>query len=235
MNPTTVVLVHGMCGSPAAWSRVIPLLDALDVRSVAVHLPSCIPDSKASDASAMRSFLDEHGGEGGVVLVGHSYGGMVLTEAGDHRSVAHLVYLDAEMLDVGESLFEVVESGFNERFSACMKVHDSGETSAFDPDCLTAYFVSRGWSDEDVRDVLPGLCPQRFDALVTVPTVAAWRTVPSTFISCTESEMSGDLQGLFASRATGVIEIPGDHFPLWRRPDEVAEILFRVAVDVAAR
>jgi pimeloyl-ACP methyl ester carboxylesterase len=57
-----------------------------------------------SDAEAMRSFLDEHDGEGSVVLVGHSYGGMVLTEVGDHRAVARLVYLDAGMLDVGESV-----------------------------------------------------------------------------------------------------------------------------------
>lgn len=229
MTVSTVVLVHGACGTPAAWSRVVPLLDALGVPNVAVQLPSCIADSEVSDADAMRSFLDERDGEGSVVLVGHSYGGMVLTEVGDHRAVARLVYLDAGMLDVGESLYTLLGPGFDERFSACMKVQ--GESSAFDPEELSAYLLSRGWSAADVRERLPGLRSQRLGALVTVPTTAAWRTVPSTFISCRDSEMNSDLRALFASRATDVVEIEGDHFPNWLRPGEVAEIIAGIARD----
>jgi hypothetical protein len=111
-----------------------------------------------------------------------------------------------------------------------MKVHGDS-TAAFDPDELSAYFLSRGWSAADVRDLLPGLRSQRLAALVTVPTTAAWRTVPSTFISCRDSEMGSDLQALFASRATHVVEIDGDHFPNWLRPGEVAEIIAGIARD----
>ena len=68
-----------------------------------------------------------------------------------------------------------------------------------------------------------------------MPTTAAWQTVPSTFVSCRDSEMSSDLQALFASRATDVIEIDGDHFPNWRRPGEVAEIVAGIARDVVAK
>ena len=75
MTPATVVLVHGMGGSPAAWSRVIPLLDELGVPNVAVQLPSGLPESAMDDAACVRSLLDESVDP--VVLVGHSSGGMV--------------------------------------------------------------------------------------------------------------------------------------------------------------
>jgi hypothetical protein len=74
-----------------------------------------------------------------------------------------------------------------------------------------------------------GLRPQRFEPSIVETTTAAWRTVPSTFVSCDDSEMSSDLRALFSSRATEVIEMPGDHFPNWLRPGEVAQILARVA------
>ena len=80
---------------------MIPLLDGLGVPNVAVQLPSCLPESAMDDAASLRSVLDECVDP--VVLVGHSGGGMVLTEVGTHPSVKRLVYLDALMLDVGEA------------------------------------------------------------------------------------------------------------------------------------
>jgi hypothetical protein len=54
-----VVLVHGICSTPSAWSRVIPYLDDFGVTNVAVQLPSCLPDSEVDDADHVRSLLDE--------------------------------------------------------------------------------------------------------------------------------------------------------------------------------
>jgi pimeloyl-ACP methyl ester carboxylesterase len=225
----TVVLVHGMCSAPSAWSRVVPVLDALGVPNVAVQLPSCLPDSEVDDADSVRSFLDECGDA--VVLAGHSFGGMVLTEVGTHASVRHLVYVDAQMLDVGEAVFEVMDGNVAEAFTACM--NPEGDTLAFDADQLSIYFASRGWSAVDTQEFLTGLRPQRTAASVLTPSVAAWRTVPSTLITCDDSEFSRDLRALFASRAGEVVEMAGDHFPIWRRPDEVAGILAGVAQSVA--
>jgi hypothetical protein len=64
-------------------------------------------------------------------------------------------------------------------------------------------------------------------------TAAAWRTVPTTYISPDDSEMKRRLRDLFAARADAVIEIPGDHFPHWRRPDEIADIIAGIARDSA--
>jgi hypothetical protein len=85
----------------------------------------------------------------------------------------------------------------------------------------------------DIEELLPGLRPQRMAASVLTPTVAAWRMVASTLISCDDSELARDLRELFADRASEVIAMPGDHFPLWLRPDEVARILAAIARDVA--
>jgi pimeloyl-ACP methyl ester carboxylesterase len=220
----TLVLVHGGCATPAAWSRVIPHLDDLGIPNLAVQLPSCRPESDKDDAGFLRSVLDECGGP--VALVGHSYGGCVLTEAGEHPSVTRLVYLDALMPDVDEPT-DLPEL-FAEEFVACTRVQ--GDAFEFDADAFIAYFLSRGWSAADAQEYVSGLRPQRAAASVLVPTTAAWRTVPSTFVSCNDSEMK---QELFASRATDVIKMSGDHFPNWLRPDEVADILARTARDVA--
>jgi len=120
----TVVLVHGGGGSSATWDRVGPLLDDLGVPSVAVELPSCLPESVLDDAAAVRLALDECVGP--VVLAGHSWGGMVLTEVGTHPSVKHLVYLDGLMLDAGDNVFVVTEGKIAEGFIACARVNDAG-------------------------------------------------------------------------------------------------------------
>jgi pimeloyl-ACP methyl ester carboxylesterase len=217
-----------MCGSSSAWSRVVPVLDALGVASITVQLPSCVPDSKIGDADSVRSLLDECVGP--VVLAGHSFGGMVLTEVGDHPEVRHLVYVDAPMLDVGEAVFPMLEGRVAEEFTACLRGDD--DVLEFDAEALRGYFTSQGWSAVDVREFLSGLASQRAVASVLAPTRAAWRTVPSTLITCHDSEFEKDLRALFASRATTVIEMPGDHFPLWLRPNEVAQVLAEVAHDV---
>ena len=225
MTPATVVLVHGSGGSPAAWDRVMPLLDGLGVPNVAVQLASGLPESALDDVATLRSVLDECVGP--VVLAAHSGGGMVVTEVGTHPSVKRLVYLDALMLDAGENMFAVTDGQFADGFMVCAEANDAGY--AWNPDALTAYFVGQGWSTVDADAAVLGVRPHRAAVAVVEATNAAWRSVPSTFVSCADSEMSADLRALFASRATDVIEMPGDHFPNWLRPGEVADILARVA------
>src|SRR3954469_4862085 len=102
----TVVLAQGAW--PAAWcfERVLPLLESAGVPALTVDLPGHGADPGPvtdlhGDADRVRSGLDGVGGE--VVLLGHSYGGAVITEAGVHPAVRHLVYLCALALDAGET------------------------------------------------------------------------------------------------------------------------------------
>ena len=93
-----VVLVHGAWADASSWLKVIPLLTAKGLNVTAVQLP--LNSHEADVATVRRAIALE---DGMIVLVGHSYGGSVVTQAGNHEKVASLVYVDAFAPDVGES------------------------------------------------------------------------------------------------------------------------------------
>lgn len=224
------MLLSPPCGSTAVWNRVVPFLDEVGAPSVAVQLPSCLPESDVDDASFVRSVLDEHTEP--VVLVGHSSGGLVLTEVGTHPSVRHLVFLDAVMWDVDESRDLAFKGGIDEAFGRCVRIHS--DYAEFDTGAVAEFLVSRGWSADDAQEFASGgFLPQRHVGRVHNLTQAAWHSTPSTFIWPNDSVTRRHVQEHFAARATNVIEIQGDHFPHWRKPREVAEIFARIARDAA--
>jgi pimeloyl-ACP methyl ester carboxylesterase len=114
----SVVLVHGAWHGGWAWERVVPLLATAGVECLALDLPGHGVDAGPlgdlyTDVARVHETLDQSNSD--VVLVGHSYGGAVITEAGVHPAVQHLVYIAAFALDVGESCVSAataeVESG----------------------------------------------------------------------------------------------------------------------------
>src|SRR6184192_1059439 len=93
-----IVIVHGAWADGSSWSKVIPLLEAKGLHVVAVQNPLT---SLADDVAATQRAIDAQ--KGPVILVGHSWGGTVITEAGASDKVAALVYVAAFAPDVGES------------------------------------------------------------------------------------------------------------------------------------
>jgi hypothetical protein len=230
MSAATVILVPPPCGSSAVWKRVAKLLDELGVPSVAVELPSGLPQSEISDVECLRSVLDSHGGD--LVLAGHSSGCDPVTEVGCHPAVRHLIYVDGPLWEAGEPWDLVFKGGVAEEFAKCFRFRPG--VTELDTDRLSEYLRSRGWPAGDVQEFLPGCVPYRHAAGTFSLTVAAWRTVPSTYIRPLDSEDKPHVQDVFAARASEVIEIEGDHFPHWRRPREVAEIFGRIARQVGS-
>ena len=100
----TAVLVHGAFADGSSWAKVIPLLESAGLKVIAVQNPL---DSLEDDVAFTNRALDL--AEGPVVLVGHSYGGVVITQAGVHPKVKALVYVAAYAPDVGQSLADVVK------------------------------------------------------------------------------------------------------------------------------
>jgi len=232
MPAATVVLVHGPCGTPAVWSRLVPILADAGVPSVAPHLPSSLAASDLDDEAYLRDVLDDL--DGPTVLVGHSGGGFPITQVGEHATVRHLVYLDGALPDVGETLRDQFEPGdLDQGFAACSKLVPGGV--AFDTDALAAHLQGRGWSAPEATEFTSsGFVPTRLSAQVLAVTVASWRTVPSTFIGHADSQSRRQARQRFGARAMHAIEIPGDHFALWRQPGELAEVIARIARNAGA-
>lgn len=224
MTASMLVLLSPPCATTAAWSRVTPFLEERGVPSIAVQLPAMLPTSELDDVTFLRCFLDDL--DEPVVLVGHSSGGWELTEIGAHPAVEHLVYVDAVVPDVGESMADFVD-GIARDLGRCVRVDEA--VSEFDPVRFAEYLHREGWSVDDAREFIGGMCPRRFAASVQTVTTTAWRSVPSTYIAPTDSCMSRGLQARFGARTTHFVEMPGDHFPHWLRPDETAGTLARIA------
>ena len=102
----TVILIHGAWADGSSWSKVIPLLEAKGLHVVAVQIPLT---SFADDVSATQRAIALE--DGPVLLVGHSYGGAVITEAGNDPKVAGLVYVSAVAPDKGEPTSQTDSQG----------------------------------------------------------------------------------------------------------------------------
>jgi pimeloyl-ACP methyl ester carboxylesterase len=225
----TVVLVHGAWHGAWSWDMVTPHLDAARVPYVAVDNPSVNrPGARLhDDADNVRHLLDEI--DGPVVLVGHSYGGAVITDAGAHDTVQHLVYVTAFALDDGESVTQNALSGGDAggaleeaiRFEGDVLTLDTaGAIAAFYHDCPAAV---AGAAAAKLR-------PQSIAALSEAPRAIAWKERPATYVVCTEDRaLSPGLQRSCAARIDNTVEIATGHSPFLARPELVAGLLLELS------
>lgn len=215
-------------------------LDHRDVGAVAVDLPSVGDDVDKlgdfyADSDHVRGVVGEIGGP--VVLCGHSYGGMVITDAaaGPHPHVRRLVYLAAMMPDTdGTVLGPPAESeptsaaavaaakeGFG-GFGATIQMRPDGTTII--TEAAIPYLFDR--DDADARSYMARLQPQ--NALIAAQPArgAAWRQIPSTYVLCTrDATAPSDRYAAFAKQATDIVELDSAHCPNVNDPSAVADIL----------
>lgn len=180
MSTPTVVLVHGAFAESASWNDVIKHLFENGVTSVAVANPL---RSVSGDAAYLRDVLDSI--EGPVVLAGHSYGGMVITEAGTHPSVKGLVYVAAFAPEQGENAFELSGKFPGSTLGDALKVYPvstGGNEFAIRRDVFRQQFAG------DVPVQVAGLmgATQRpvTEKALTEPVAGdpAWKKLPSWFV-----------------------------------------------------
>ena len=240
MTARPVVLVHGAWHGAWCWERVIAELEVRHIPVTAVDLPGHGADPGPlsdlhGDAARVREALDGYDEQ--VVLVGHSYGGVVVTEAGVHPNVARLAYVAAFNLDEGESAMsaattQVEVAGIDHSGRpdalAYFRVEEDG-TSTIDPDGARILFYND--CTTDLADwAVARLGKQPMVTLSQAPSQAAWRSRPSTYALCTEDNIvHPDLQRVLARRADDVVEWPTGHSPFLSRPDLVADLLTRLA------
>jgi len=237
-----VVFIHGAFSRDGAWwwAPTAALLDRSGIASTAVALPSCgeagiaptgVGPGLGEDAAAMTGVLDEGGP---AILVAHSYGGMVASEAGEHTAVERLVYISSFLPRVGDSL-AVLSSGATNPVPVIPHANGSVSVSAEDTETFDARFLHDVADPDLVTGAHDRLCAQSSVVFRAQTTSAAWQRVPSTYLVCAEDRSTDpDLQRAHAARASTIRELAAAHFPMLSRPDLVARCIEEIAVRAEA-
>ncbi|MCU1655865.1 MAG: putative hydrolase [Pseudonocardiales bacterium] len=204
------------------WDEVRPLLDHAGVASIAVELPMT---SLTEDVAAVRRLLDA--AHEPVVLVGHSYGGAVITASGLHPAVSQLVYLAGFALDEGESVSRPLPHlGVPlTRLREALRFSDDGRAVTIDDESARELMYPQapaGLADAAIRRHRP-VCRALFSTPVEG---AAWRHLASTYVVCAEDRtVAPQLQRAMAVRAATSLVWPSDHTPHLSHPDLVGQLL----------
>ncbi|MDW5562976.1 MAG: alpha/beta hydrolase [Methanomassiliicoccus sp.] len=221
MNERNIVLVHGAWADGTSWSGVIERLQAAGFNVTAPQFPLT---SLADDVAKLREVLALQ--DGPTLLVGHSYGGMIITALGrDAPNVTGLVYVAAFGLDEGETLEGLLAQGPSPPAIAHMHVDSQG--FAWLPQ---ADFVSYFAADVDrtkanvMYAVQQPLSAATFKTVMTAP---AWRSIPSWYIVASNDQViPPDAERMFAGRMRApTAEIQSSHVVMVSHPKEVADLI----------
>jgi pimeloyl-ACP methyl ester carboxylesterase len=219
-----IVLVHGLFADGSSWGKVIPLLQAKGYHVTAVQNPTTSLDA---DVDAVKRALAQQ--DGPTLLVAHSYGGMVISQAGDDPKVKGLVYIAARAPDAGED------------YPALTKKYKAAPASAglhWSADGYGA--LSEQAFVNDFAGDLPKAEAEAYYAVqqpigkpitMAKTTVAAWHDKPTWYAVSTEDRtIDPDLERFMASRMHAhTIELKSSHVSLISHPTEVANLILEAA------
>ncbi|MFZ6990753.1 alpha/beta hydrolase [Curtobacterium sp. RRHDQ66] len=226
-----LLFVHGALVRDGAWWWQ-PTADLLSertgIRSRAVELPSCGETTSGrpagglvADAAALRAALDE---VDEAIVVGHSYGGTVIAEAGSHPAVRHLLYVSSYLPDVGRAQGAIMADEPDP-----VSIADAGDGTLGVAGYDAASFGARFLQDADEslqRAAWERVTTQTAAAFVTPTSAAGWQGVDSTYLVCTDDRSTTvALQRSHAARATRAVDVPTGHHPFITRPDIVADVV----------
>jgi pimeloyl-ACP methyl ester carboxylesterase len=210
-----IVLVHGAWADGSGWRGVYDILrkDGYNVTVVGN------PDSGvAEDAAATKRVLDRQ--DGPTILVGHSYGGVVISEAGDHPNVAGLVYIAAFAPDIGENAFQFLPQGGEPPFTITdgyAYLKRDAFLYGFAPDVPMA----------DREFMADAQVPLAFQAGLTKNTHAAWKNKPSWYLVAAKDQIiPPDVERMFAKRMKATtVEQAGSHVSFVADPTVAAKLI----------
>lgn len=222
-----IVLVHGAWADGSSWSKLIPLLQSKGLNAIAVQNPL---SSIAEDVASTNRIVNAQ--DGPVLLVGHSYGGAVITEAGNNAKVAGLVYVAAFAPDVGETL-----GGMGQKYptppglSTIQPIEDGyllltrkGVVENFgqdlSPDLQSLVFATQGATHGAV--------------LGTPIKTAAWHTKPSWFVIAANDRMISPQQEKDTAQRMGAktLTVSTSHLAMLSQPEKVANFVIEAAASL---
>lgn len=223
VKAANVVLVHGSWADGSSWSEVIPRLQAAGLNVTAVQNPLT---SVADDVAATQRVLDQQ--EGPTVLVGHSYAGTVVSEAGIDPKVSSLVYVAARAPDANEDF--VALSARYPTMPVRAGVEEHAGYLTLNQDAFLKYFA-----DDVPREKALALHAVQQPIAKTLfngrTSAAAWHDKPSWYaVSSEDQTISPDLQRFLAKRmAATTIELPAGHLSLVSRAEDIADLILEAA------
>jgi pimeloyl-ACP methyl ester carboxylesterase len=225
----TIVFVHGAWHGGWCWDAVRSQLDATGVASVTVDLPSVrrADATLTDDGDEVRRVLDAIDDD--IVLVGHSYGGAVVTDAGVHPRVTQLVYLTAFALDDGESVNRnALEGGETMTLGDALVVAGDG-TVTVDPERAIDFFF-HDCAPHVAASAVAQLRPMSLNAMGGMPRAVAWRERPAMYVVCTDDHaLPVALQESSARRVGASVDIATSHSPFLSAPGTVVDLLVPLA------
>jgi predicted alpha/beta hydrolase family esterase len=218
-----VVLAHGLFADGSCWSEVITRLQAAGLVATSVQNPlTTLPEAVA----AVERVLARQ--DGPTVLVGHSFAGMLVTEAGTHPSVAALVYIAARAPDANED-YAALAATFPAPPASAGIVYDGDEGRLGE----AAFLRDFAGDLPAARARVLHACQQPFNRALLTGRVsrAAWRSKPAFYaVSTDDRTINPDLQRFMAKRMNArTIELAASHLSLISQPDAVASLVLEAA------
>jgi pimeloyl-ACP methyl ester carboxylesterase len=216
-----IVLVHGAWADGSSWSAVVERLQAEGYSVLAPQFPET---SLADDVARLRQALNRHSGP--TIVVGHSYGGQIMTALGDDApNVVGFVYIAAFGIDEGESLGALLGAGPPTPALAHLIVDEQGFAWIPEED-----FVAHFASDVDpvkarvMYAVQQALSMSTFEDVMGVP---AWKSHPTWYLVATEDQaIPPDVERMFAQRmGATTVEVLSSHVAMVSHPDEVVGLI----------
>jgi len=220
---TNIVLVHGGWADGSGWSKEIPILTAAGHKVIAVQLPL---HSLADDVATVKRAVEHIGGP--TILVGHSYGGAVITNAGyNNPNVKGLVYIAAFAPDEGQSLSTFVNPA---NFPKDLFIVDSGGFIYLNPKIFRENFAQDvDPTEADIMAIVQK--PFHQSNFVAKSGPPAWKQHPTWYQISTDDHMiPPDVQRMFAQRMNATtISIPASHASYVSHPNEIAQFILDAA------
>jgi pimeloyl-ACP methyl ester carboxylesterase len=223
-----IVLVHGAFADGTSWAKVIPILEARGLHVVAVQNPLT---SLSDDVNETRRIMALQNGP--IILVGHSWGGAVISEVGDDPKVAGLVYVAAYVPDVGMSANDTSKPFGETPGQKAIQVDSQHFARMSEEGILNSFADGLPMAERRLVLAVQGqIYGPMFDEKLTH---AAWKSKPSWHVIATKDRtLSPAMEEAGAKKAGGVaISLPTCHLAMLQQPQQVADVITEAAKNSA--
>ncbi|OUJ72724.1 alpha/beta fold hydrolase [Hymenobacter crusticola] len=226
-----IVLVHGAFADGSSWAKVIPLLEAKGYHVTAVQNPLT---SLADDVAATKRTIALQNGP--VLLVGHSWGGSVITEAGNDAQVAGLVYVAAAAPEAGQTFVDMTQAAAPPLGANSFKPDAAGFLSLTHEGTLNDFAQDLPLAERELIYATQGPWASSAPTKDKIST-PAWKTKPSWYIVASEDHMiNPDLERMLAKRINATtLVLKSSHVPMLSQPAKVAAFISEAAEKVVVK